>query len=82
MIKRIATIESSYIRDAQINYADPNTDDEDDDCQEEQYRDFFPCHFIGVFEGVDEEDIRNKAAAKEGLHPDMISLMPINGSIK
>jgi len=75
-MKRIAVIEGSYVRDAQVFNADPAIID-DDPNWDENYSDLSCCHFIGIFDGNDEEAICNKAADCQGVHPDVISLIPL-----
>jgi hypothetical protein len=72
-MKRIAIIEEGYIRDAQLFYGDNDRLGDDDYDHEEEYGDFSPVHFIGVFEGKDEEEIRAKAAKQEGVHPGIVT---------
>ena len=76
-MKRIAVIEGWYVRDAQVFTADPTVIDYDDPNLDENFKDLECCHFIGIFEGDDEEAICNKAAASQGVHPGVISLFPL-----
>jgi hypothetical protein len=73
-MKRIAIIEEGYIRDAQLFYGENDKLGDDDYDHEEFYKDFSPVHFIGVFEGDDEYEIKRKAAEQEGVHPGIVSL--------
>ena len=73
-MKRIAIIEGSYVRDAQVFNSDPAIIENDPDW-DENFSDLSCCHFIGVFEGGDENEILKKAAARQGVHPDIISLI-------
>lgn len=81
-MKRIATIESGFARDTQIFAGDPAITKTEADWANNYSHEFFdvkyPCHFIGIFEGADEDEIRNKAAAAQGVYPDVISLTEID----
>jgi DNA-directed RNA polymerase subunit RPC12/RpoP len=73
-MKRIAVIEGSYVRDAQVFNADPAII-ENDPNWDENFSDLNCYHFIGIFEGEDENAIYAKAAANQGVHADIISLI-------
>jgi len=80
MLKRIAVIEGSHVRDTQIFTTDPILIENDEDGWEENFCDVkYPCHYVGIFEGVDESEIRRKAAESEGVHIDTISLISFDG---
>jgi len=74
-MKRIALISDGYIRDAQVFIADTDVY-EDDPVSDGNYRDIYCNHFIGIFDGADENEIMQKAASYQGVHPDVISLLP------
>ena len=77
IVQRIAIIESGYVRDTQVFTADPAIVETDTDW-EDHFKDVKNfAHFVGIFEGTDDEDIRNRAAAFEGVHPGVISLIDI-----
>ena len=74
-MKRIAIIEGSYVRDTQVFTEDPRIIEENSDW-EDHFADIkYPCQYVGVFEGSDENTIRNRAAFTAGVHPDAISLV-------
>lgn len=76
-MKRIAIIENGFVRDSQVFTADPAIIETDPDW-EDNFSDLKnPCQYVGVFEGVTEEEIRSKAANLEGVHPDVITLIEI-----
>ena len=76
-MKRIAIVENGYVRDSQIFTADPAII-ETDLCWENKFSDLKnPCQYIGIFEGVNEEEILSKAALYEGIHPGVISLVDV-----
>ena len=67
-MKRIAVIEDGYVRDTQIFSANPEIIGNEPDW-EDNFRDVgYPCLYLGIFEGVDETEIKNKAAAYQGVH--------------
>jgi len=78
MVKQIAVIKDAYIRDTQVLSADPEWAAEnlawDDNFIDVKY----PCLYIGIFEGIDETEIKSKAAATLGVHPDIVSLIAID----
>ena len=73
-MKRIAIINENYLRDAQV-FTASSALYEDDPWSDENYRDFYSNHFIGIFEGTDEDGICIKAAESMDIHPDAISLI-------
>lgn len=76
-IKRVAIIEDGFVRDAQVFTADPVIIEKDPDW-ENNFSDLkAPCHFVGIFEGIDEDEILVKAAEHAGVYPDVISLIEI-----
>jgi hypothetical protein len=77
IIRKIAVIEVSYIRDAQIYTADPDDFDGEDGFADLKY----PCHYVGIFEGADDDEIRQKAAGNAGVHPGVITLIDIPPSV-
>jgi|GEM_PF-2684656 len=91
-MRYIAVVEGGYIRDAQIYFGDPakideadyNCADERDNensqgCDDNTFFDLkYPRHFVGVFDGATEDEILRKAADKQGVHPDTITLIPID----
>jgi len=75
-MKRIAIIEDGYVRDAQIFAENPGIITEDSDEWEDNFRDVkYPCLYLGIYESVDEDEIRKIAAERQGCHPDIISLI-------
>jgi phage FluMu protein Com len=75
-MKRIAIIKESYIRDVQVLSTAPDYAEENNLAFDDNFTDVkHPCLYIGVFEGIDEDEIRKKAADLEGVHPDIISLV-------
>ena len=79
-MKRIAVIEDGYVRDSQIFTADPQIMDEDENW-EDNFDDLKnPCQYVGVFDGEDEAQIKQKAADSEGVHPDVITLIDFEKS--
>ena len=72
-MKRIAIIEESYVRDAQVLSVVPDFTEENKDFSENFIDVDYPCLYLGVFEGSDEDEIRKKAADSIRVHPDIIS---------
>jgi len=72
---RIAVIEDGYVRDAQIFTADPAIMETDPDWENNFHDLKYPCQYVGIFVGIDENDIRKQAADHEGVHPDVITLI-------
>ena len=72
-MKRIAIIEDGYVRDTQIYTANPDIIEKDPDWENHFTDVKYPCLYLGVFEGFDEDEIRRKAAESQGVHPDVIS---------
>lgn len=77
-MKCIALIENGYARDTQIFNGTP--DGMNNDCDwENNFLDVkYPIHYLGIFEGVTEEEIRDNAADPLGVHPDIITLIPVD----
>ena len=73
-MKRIAVIEGSYVRDAQVFTANPEII-ENDPNWDENFGDLDCCHYVGIFEGADEDEICKKAADHQGVHHGVISLI-------
>lgn len=74
-MKRIVVIESDYARDTQIFSGNPNEEDyiESDSWYDVKY----PNLYIGIFEGIDENEIRKKAAKDLGVHESIFTLYEI-----
>ncbi|MCL2227923.1 MAG: hypothetical protein FWB97_09945 [Oscillospiraceae bacterium] len=74
-MRKIAIIENGFVRDTQVFAADLATLGTDPN-----WEDYFidlknPCHFIGIVEGWNQDDILNRAAELEGVHTDVITLL-------
>ena len=76
-MKKIAVIQNGYVRDLQIFTEDPAIIEKDPDWEEKFDDHKYPCQFVGVFEGADENEIIRKAAESEGVHPGVITLIDI-----
>ena len=76
-MKRIAVIEGSYVRDTQVYNDDPMYINQDPNWNDNFGDVYKPCQYVGVFEGIDGYEIRCKAAKDFGVHPDIISLIPL-----
>jgi hypothetical protein len=74
-MKRIAIIENGFAHDTQIFSADPGIIEKDPHWEDHFTDVKYPCQYAGIFEGESEDEIRAKAAASEGVHPDIISLI-------
>jgi hypothetical protein len=74
-MKRIVVIESDYARDTQIFFGNPNEEDyiESDSWYDVKY----PNLYIGIFEGIDENEIRKKAAKDFEVHEDVFTLYEV-----
>ena len=80
-MKKIAVIEDGYVRDAQIYSGNP-ADIEVDPNWENKFVDLkYPCQFVGIFAGDTDDEIIRKAADYEGVHPDIIILIDIDGGV-
>jgi len=76
-MRKIAIIEDGYVRDVQVFVENPDVI-ENSPNWEEYFRDVqYPALYIGIFEGVDEDAIKKKAAEYQGVHPDIISLIEV-----
>jgi hypothetical protein len=54
---------------------------ETDENWEDNFRDVTcPSLYVGIFNGLDEGDIRRKAAKREGVHPDIITLIKFDNA--
>jgi len=81
-MKRTAIITDSYIRDAQVFAENPKIMHHDPNW-EDYYNDVSRLSFyVGIFEGTDEDEIKNKASYFAGVHPDSISLIEPEQKIK
>lgn len=69
MKKYIALLNSEYLRDTQIYCG---TLDEDDIHQSENWQDFIPNHFIGIYDASSLREVRKQAARDMSIHEDMI----------
>jgi len=79
-LRKIAVVEDGYVRDTQIYIGDPAALNEDNQDWENDFGDIkYPCQYVGIFEGESDEEIKAAAAAVEGVHPDIISLIEIPG---
>jgi len=77
LMKRIAIIEDGFVRDSQIFKADPAIIERDPNWEDHFTDVKNPCQYVGIFEGTTEQEIKEKAAAEEEVHPDVISLIEI-----
>ena len=75
IMKKIAIIENDYVRDTQIFTENPDTIQNDPDWIDKFVDVKYPCQYIGIFEGSDENEIRQKAADNFGIHAGIISLI-------
>ena len=73
-MKRIAIIENEYIRDTQVFSEDPATIASDPDWMDKFVDVKYPSQYIGIYEGIDDDEIRQKAADNFGVHAGIISL--------
>ena len=81
MMKRIAIITESYVRDAQVFSESPKIIYED--TGDDYFIDVgYPRLYLGIFEGADEDEILKKAANAQGVHPDIISLIDFGQRMK
>ena len=76
-MKKIVIIKECYVRDAQVlsvslEFAAENLAFDDNFIDVK-----YPSLYLGEFEGVDEDEIRTKAAKYQGVHPDIITLIDI-----
>lgn len=74
-MKKIAIIKEYYVRDAQVlsvslEFAAENLAFDDNFIDVK-----YPSLYLGEFEGIDENEIRTKAAKTQGVHPDIITLI-------
>lgn len=76
-LKRVVTIEGSFARDTQIFTADPATIEVEPDWEDNFSDAKYPCLYVGIYEGDCEKEIRDKAAADLGVHPDVMTLTSI-----
>lgn len=72
MKKYIALLNSEYLRDTQIYCG---TLDEDDIHQSENWKDFVPNHFVGIYESSSLTEAKKQAAQDMNIHEDMISVV-------
>lgn len=79
-MKRIAVIDSNYIRDAQVYIGDPDKTEDDYYCGDDFADVKYPCQYLGIYKGTDENEIRKQAADSFGVNPGVISLMPLDTS--
>lgn len=76
-MKRIAIIDDGFVRDTQVFIEDPATINTNPDWENNFVDMKHPCQYVGVFEGKNEEEILIKAAAQEGVHIGVITLIEI-----
>lgn len=69
----IVLVKENYIRDAQI-YAGSHFNDPNDDIA---WRDFFPNHYVGIFKGIDEQDVVLEASEMTGLSLEMLETVEL-----
>ena len=74
---RIACINESYIRDAQVFTGSSADFDKDSFELEDMYVDYNAMSFVGIFEGDCKDEIIRRAADKVGVHADAIELIDI-----
>ena len=79
-MKRIAIISDGYVRASQVFTGDPTIISEESKNYHPDWEDQFcelkhSAHYIGLFEGINEEAILNVAAVSEGVHPGIITLI-------
>ena len=74
-MKRIAIIKEYYVRDAQVLSVSPEFAAENLAFDNNFIDVKYPSLYLGEFEGVDEDEIRTKAAKYQGVHPDIIKLI-------
>ena len=74
-IKAVALINDSYVRDAQVLTDDPRAV-EDYYGDDSNWSDYCGSFFIGIYEGT-EAEIREKAAAYAGVHPNAVNVVGI-----
>jgi hypothetical protein len=79
-MKKIAVIENGYVRDSQIYSGDPDNINDETDWESDFTDVKCPCQFIGIFEGVSNDEITAKAAECEGIHPGIVTLIGIDGN--
>jgi hypothetical protein len=78
-MRKIAIVEDGYIRDSQVYVGNPE-DINDDTNWEDEFMDVKnPCQYLGIFEGVTPDEIKAKAAEYFGVHPEIISLLDVEG---
>lgn len=79
-MKRIAIITETYVRDAQVFTENPEIMYEDPDWENHFTDVGRPCLYLGIYEGVDKDEIAIKAASSAGVHQDCISLIPFGNA--
>ena len=72
-MKRLAIIKNTFVRDTQIYTENPDILEKESDWGNNFADVQYPCLYLGVFEGLNEDEIRKKAADSHGVHPDIIS---------
>ena len=80
-MKKIAIVENGFVRDSQIYTGEPN-DIDVEPSWEDNFSDFKnPRQYIGIFERKTKKEISEKAAKHEGVHPDIITLIDMDGGV-
>ena len=79
-MRKIAIIADGFIRDSQAFFGDPSTIDADASVYDPEWEDNFtdiknPAQYVGIVDGQDDAEMREKAAAIEGVPPDIITLI-------
>jgi len=83
IIKKIVTIDSGYVRDTQVYLGNPALETNEDWESGENFTYIkYPRHFVGIFEGDSEDEIRQLAAKQEGLDPAIFTLEDIESEIQ
>ena len=80
-MQKIAVIEDGFVRDAQLYIGNP-ADIEVVPDWENNFVDLKnPCQFVGIFAGETDAEIKRKAAEYEGVHPEVITLINMDGGV-
>lgn len=77
MMKCVAIIQDRYVRDAQVFSGDPAIMESDPDWESNNCDVKYPSLYVGIYEGTDENAIRDKAAESQGVHRDVITLIKV-----
>ena len=77
-MKRVAVIQDSYVRDTQVFVGNPRAIENDMSWWNDFVDVRHPCHYAGIFDGENENEILNKAAEYMGVHSDVITLIDVS----